>query len=155
MTASLGMFLTFISIFPRFFFSLHSFSLPVFCSFFLLFMMHYLSPLTLLGILRRAHMHRNTSPLSSRLLVFADSLCNSLSDAFSPTHCPLSTLIAVFLCINRLFLVVADQQHLQPLWQLSGMMTWIVPLLLFMISSISSLSWLKSCSHGGLMYVVK
>lgn len=154
MTASLGMFLTFISIFQWFFFSLHSFSLPVFYSFFLLFMMHYLSPPTLLGILRRAHMHRNTSPLSSRLLVFADSLWNFLSDAFSPAHCPPSTLIAVFLCINRLFLVLADQQHLQPLWQFGGMMTWFVPLLLFMISSISSLSWLKPCSHGGLMYVV-
>lgn len=115
MTASLGMFLTFISIFSNFCFSLHSFSLYVFCSFFPLSMMHYLSPLTLLGILRRAHMHRNTSPLSSRLLVFADSLWNFLSDAFLPTHCPLSFLIAVFLCTNRLFNVVADQQHLQPL----------------------------------------
>lgn len=89
------------------FFSLHSsllllLSPGVFLYFLLILSLVYtvLSlPLTLLGILRRAHMHRNTSPLSSRLLVFADSLWNFSVRCLFQTHThTLKTLISESFC---------------------------------------------------------
>lgn len=68
--------------------------------------------LSLLGILRRVHMHRNTSHLSSRPLVFADSFWNSffLSDAFSlfKKQPPSKLCLSVSLCMKILFCVALD-----------------------------------------------
>lgn len=75
-------------------------------------------PLSLLGILRRAHMHRNTSHLSSRKLVFAHSFWNL------PVRClfyfcklkpPLQNLVFLsFLCTGIRFLLVSDSRICSP-----------------------------------------
>lgn len=91
-------------------------------------------PLSLLGILRRAHMHRNTSHLSSRKLVFAHSFWNL------PVGClfcfcklkppPPKPCLSIFFVHRNTFSSCLGQQNLQPLCHitLNGMMRWFVPL---------------------------
>ncbi len=93
----------------------------------------------LLGISRKVQIHRNTSPVSSRLLVFADSFWNfSVRCLLSFPNNPFcQNLISLLSSMKRLFVVVVDRTFLTaasaaPLpshtwWDDE----WFVPLLLY------------------------
>lgn len=119
-------------------------------------------PLTLKGILRRAHIHRkkrkkNTFSPSSRLLGFAASGIFSVWNLYAASDPPFPSVFCEWwyfcCCVDDL---MVERQHLQPLWHHT--LWWQVEAVcstsaVFMISSCwTAVYWFLSRSHGRLIY---